>query len=145
MTMMTRRTFYAALLALFVGGSAGAPLQAQTQDQAAPTAQNEPASDRFGEPVTVRVTNDTWLNMRIYVWEPRTQRVRWRLGTVTALSTATFEVPDQFEAELGELVLVAVAMGTRQQQFTDRLLTWPGAVVDWKISPSLSLSFATVS
>jgi len=85
------------------------------------------------------------LNMRIYVVETATQRQRWRLGNVTGLSTATFEIPEHLGAELGHLILVAVPIGSRQRQFTDRLLTWPGSFVNWNINPTLSLSFASVS
>ncbi len=144
MMTMTRHTFYAALLAFFVGGSAAVPLQAQTQEEGKAAVENEEARDGFGEPVTVRVTNDNWLDMRIYVVETATQRLRWRLGTVTALSTARFELPDHLGAELGTLVLVAEAIGSRERRFTHRLQTWPGAFVDWNIANVLSLSFATV-
>ena len=144
MTTMTKHTFHAALFALFVGGSAGVPLHAQTQEEGKTAAQNEMASDVFREPVTVRVTNDNWLNMRIYVVETATHRSPWRLGEVTGLSTASFELPDHLGAELGTLILVAVPIGSRQRQFTDRLLTWPGAQVTWTIAPMLSLSFASV-
>ena len=151
---MTRRTLYTALLALFVGGSAAVPLQAQTQEleealrrleaQGVPVIENEQAPARFGEPVTVQVTNHNWLDMRIYVVETLTQRRRWPLGNVTGLTTARFEVPEHLRAELGNLVLVAEAIGSRQRVFTDRLHTWPGALVDWKIGATLNLSFASV-
>ena len=144
MMMMTRHTLYAALLALFLGVSAAVPLQAQTQEEGVPAAQNEQARDRADQPVTVRVTNNSWLNMRIYVVETAIRRNRWRLGNVTGLSTATFEIPDHLGAELGHLVLVAEPIGSRQRQFTDRLLTLPGSFVDWNISASLRLSFASV-
>jgi len=144
MMTMTKHTLHAALLAFFVGGSAGVPLQAQAQEEGKTAAQNEVASDRFSEPVTVRVTNHNWLNMRIYVVETATHRSPWRLGEVTGLSTASFELPDHLGAELGNLILVAAPIGSRQRQFTDRLLTWPGAHVDWTIAPVLSLSFASV-
>ena len=142
---MTRRMLYTALLALFVGGSAAVPLQAQTQEESVPAAQNEQAPDRVSQLVTVRVTDDNWLNMRIYVVETATRRIRWRLGNVTALSTASFEIHDHLGADLGHLILLAVPIGSRQRQFTDRLLTSPGAHVDWRIGASLSLSFASVS
>ena len=143
---MTKLTLYTALLALFVGSSAAVPIQAQqTGEEDVPAAQNEPVSDRSGELVTVRVSNNSWLNMRIYVVETVTRRNRWRLGTVTALSKARFELPEHLGAELGHLVLVAVPIGSRQRQFTDRLLTWPGSFVNWNINPTLSLSFASVS
>ena len=141
---MTKRTLYTALLALFVGGSAAVPLQAQAREEGIPVAQNEPTPDRSGEPVTVRVKNNNWLDMRIYVVETITGRRRWRLGTVTALSTARFELPEHLGAELGHLILVAEAIGSRQRKLTDRLLTWPGASVDWNIANRLRLSFATV-
>ena len=142
---MTKRTLYTGLLALFVGGSAVVPLQAQTLEERVPVAHNERAPDRAGEPVTVRVTNNNWLDMRIYVVETAIGRRRWPLGTVTSLSTARFEIPDHVGAEIGSVTLVAEAIGSRQRLFTDRLLTWPGAVVDWSIQGRLSLSFAMVS
>jgi len=94
--------------------------------------------------VTVRVSNNSWLNMRIYVVETVTRRSRWRLGTVTALSKARFELPEHLGAELGHLVLVAVPIGSRQRKFTDGLQTWPGALVDRHINAQLGLSFASV-
>ena len=66
---MIKRTLYTAILALFVGGLAGVPLQAQTQKEGIPVGQNQRAPDRVGEPVTVRVTNNNCLDMRIYVME----------------------------------------------------------------------------
>ncbi len=83
---MTTRTLYTALLALFVGGSAVVPSQAETQEERIPVVQSERAPDRAGEPVTVRVTNNNWLDMRIYVVETITGRRRWRLGTVYELA-----------------------------------------------------------
>ena len=142
---MTKLTLYTALLALFVGSSAAVPIQAQqTGEEDVPAAQNEPVPDRSDELVTVRVSNNSWLNMRIYVVETVTRRTRWRLGTVTALSEARFELPDHLGAELGHLVLVAVPIGSRQRQFTDRLQTWKGALVDWNINTQPGLSFASV-
>ena len=141
---MSRRTLYTALLALFVGGSAAVPLQGQTQEEGAPAAQNEEAPDRSSELVTVDVTNDSFSDMRIYVVETATQRARWRLGYVTALSKARFEIPHHLGAEQGHLVLVAVALGSRQRLFTDRLLTRPGVLVNWNIHGALGLSYATV-
>ena len=141
---MTRRTLYTALLALFVGGLPGLPLQAQTQKEGTPVGPNEPAPDQVGESVTVRVTNNNWLDMRIYVVETTTLRRRWPLGNVTGLRTARFALPDHLGAELGTLVLVAEAIGSRERRFTHRLQTWPGARVAWTIEARLSLSFATV-
>ena len=141
---MTKRMLYTALLALFVGGSAAVPVQAQTLGQRVPAAQNERAPDRAGEPVTVRVANNNWLDMRIYVVETSILQRRWPLGDVTGLSTARFEIPEHLGAELGNLVLVAEAIGSRERRFTHRLQTWPGARVAWTLQARLSLSFATV-
>ena len=141
---MTRRTLYTALLALFVGGSAAVPLQAQTPEEGVPAAQKEPGPEQSGELVTVQVSNNSWSDMRIYVVETATQKTRWRIGTVTAVSRARFELPHHLRAELSHLVLVAVAIGSRQRQFTDRLQTWPGALVHWNIHNQSGLSFASV-
>ena len=141
---MTKRTLYTGLLALFVGGSAVVPLQAQTLEERVPVAHNERAPDRAGEPVTVRVTNNNWLDMRIYVVETTASRRRWPLGNVTGLSTARFEIPDHLGAELGHLVLVAEAIGSRGRQLTPHLQTWPGARVDWTLGATLRFSYASV-
>ncbi len=141
---MTRRTLYTALLALFVGGSAAVPVQAQTLVERVSVAQNERAPDRAGEPVTVRVMNNNWLDMRIYVVETTILQRRWPLGHVTGLSTARFEIPEHLGAELGNLVLVAEAIGSRERRFTHRLQTWPGARVDWNLGATLRFSYASV-
>ncbi len=151
---MTRHTLYTALLALFVGGSAVVPLQAQTQEveealrrfeaQGVPVIETDEAPDRFGEPVTVHVDNNNWLDMRIYVVETSTSRRRWPIGNVTGKSTASFEIPDHLEADLGSLVLVAEPIGSRERLLTDRVQTWPGAIVDWSIRALLSQSFISV-
>ena len=151
---MTKHALYTAFLALFVGGLAAVPLQAQTQEleealrrfeaQGVPVIQNDQTPARFGEPVTVRVTNNNWLDMRIYVVETATTRRRWPLGSVTGLSTATLEIPDHLDADLGNLILVAELIGSNHRKFTDRLQTWPGAVVNWTIGAALSQSFTTV-
>ncbi len=151
---MTRHTLYTALLALFVGASAVVPLQGQTQElqealrrfeaQGVPVIETDEAPDQFGEPVTVRVDNNNWFDMRIYVVETLTSRHRWHIGNVTGKSTASFEIPDHLDADLGGLVLVAEPIGSRERLLTDRLQTWPGAIVDWSIRARLSQSFISV-
>ncbi len=139
---MTKRTIYTALLALLVGGSAAVPLEGQTQEKGDPAVQNEDAPDRAGELVTVYVTNDSFSDMRIYVVETALARHSRRLGYVSGLSKASFVIPDYMGAELGSLVLVAVALGSRERQSTGTLLTWPGASVDWRIRSRRGLSYA---
>ena len=140
---MTKRTIYAALLALLVGGSAAVSLQGQSQEEGAPAVQNEEAPDPASELVTVYVTNDSFSDMRVYVVETAMSQRSWRLGYVTGLSKARFEIPDHLGAELGNLVLVAVALGSRERQSTGNLHTWPGAFVDWRIASTRHLSFAS--
>ena len=142
---MTKHTLYIALLALFVGGSTAVPLAAQAQDEDEQVAHEERAPDQADESVTVRVTNNNWLDMRIYVVETATGRRRFRLGNVTSLSTARFEIPQQVGAELGSLRLVAEPIGSRERLFTDPLQTWPGEFVDWRIESVLSHSAVTIS
>ena len=142
---MTRRTINVALFALFIGGSVAVPLRAQTQEEAKPAPQEEVALERTGDGVTVRVMNDSWSHMRIYVFDTVTQRPRWRIGEVNALSRATFEVPDHIGAQFNDLVLVAFPLASSQAVFTQRLTTWPGSQVDWRLNVALNLSFATIS
>ena len=92
----------------------------------------------------MRVTNNNWLDMRIYVAETTILQRRWPLGNVTGLSTASFEIPEHLGAELGNLILVAEAIGSRERRFTHRLQTWPGARVDWTLGATLRFSYASV-
>ena len=142
---MIKHSAYTALLALFVFGSAAVSLQAQTQKEDVPVAQSEQGFSRHGAPVQVYVTNDNWLDLRIYVVETTTAGARWPLGTVTGKSTAGFDIPDHLGADLGNLVLVAESIGSRPQLRTEPLQTWPGAFVDWSIGAHLGLSFIAIS
>ena len=142
---MTKHTLYTALIALFVAASAAVPLQAQTQKEDVRVAQSEQGFYRYGAPVKVYVTNNNWLDLRIYVVETTSERRRWPLGRVIGKSTAGFEIPDHLGADLGNLVLVAESIGSRPQLRTERLQTWPGALVDWSIGAHLGLSFVTIS
>ncbi len=142
---MIRHPLYAAFLALFAAGSTAVPLHAQTQKEDVHVAQSEQGFYRHGAPVKVYVTNNNWLDLRIYVVETTTAGARWPLGRVTGKSTAGFEIPDHLGADLGNLVLVAESIGSRPQQRTERLQTWPGALVDWSIGAHLGLSFVTIS
>jgi len=141
---MTKHMLYTALMALFVAASAAVPLQAQTQKEDVRVAQSEQGFYRYGAPVKVYVTNNNWLDLRIYVVETTLGRRRWPLGNVTGLSTTRFEIPEFLGADLGSLILVAEAIGSRERRFTPFLQTWPGALVDWNIQNRLSLSYATV-
>ena len=67
--MIAKRALLVGLLALFVVGSAVVPIQAQTQEESVQAGQDEQVFNRIDQPVTVRVTNDNWLDMRIYVVE----------------------------------------------------------------------------
>jgi hypothetical protein len=142
---MTKHNAYTAFLALFVFGSATVPLQAQTQREDARVAQSEQGFFRHGAPVKVYVTNNNWLDLRIFVVETTTAGARWPLGRVTGKSTAGFEIPDHLGADLGNLVLIAESIGSRPQLRTERLQTWPGALVDWSIGAQIGLSFITIS
>ena len=139
---MTKRTIYTAVLALLVGSSTAVALEGQTREERAPAVQNEDIDDRSSELVTVDVSNNSFSDMRIYVVETTLGRRSRRLGYVTALTKARFEIPDFLGAELGYVVLVAVALGSGEAQSTGTLPTWPGALVDWRIASTRGQSFA---
>ena len=141
---MIKHTLSTGLFALIVAGAAGVPLAAQTTETAQPAVQVEEVSDRADKGVAVQVRNDSWSTMRIYLVEVGTQKIRRRLGTVDAVSAARFEIPNYLGAESSNLVLVAVAMASGEQHTTDHLLTWPGSIVDWRLGPTVGLSYASV-
>lgn len=145
--MMNERTLQSALIALLIGASAvlaPADAAAQQTNTDEPAAADVEIKHRAAEGVTVRVDNQSWLNMRIYLVEVGTHRVRWRLGDVTGLSTRRFEIPDHLGAEFGDVTLQAEPIGSRERVRTDRLMTYPGARVNWQLTAALHQSFASV-
>lgn len=89
------------------------------------------------ESTTVEVSNHNWLDVTIYAVERGT---RTRLGTVTSMTTRTFELPAGLQRRATELRLVAAPIGSTETHRTDSILIDPGDRIEWNLENELALS-----
>jgi hypothetical protein len=115
---------------LLIGGSGACSPAAHLARPAAP----QPTS-------FVEVTNSNWLDVVVYRVR---SGVRWRLGTVRGLSTATFHIPRQDVLSGGGLRLMADPIGSREVYMSERIVVAPGQRVELTVAPRLSHSYFAV-
>ena len=81
---------------------------------------------------TLEVENNSTLDVRVFVLRAGMQT---RLGTVTGLSTAQFELkPNMIDREIR---LYASPVGASIRTVTDMLIVRPGQLVSWKLDDKL--------
>lgn len=117
--------------------SALIPVPVAGQDLSQATVrQTEYRIDR-DKPITVRVRNNNWLDMKIYAV---VQGRRWRVGTAYTGQSLVIELPDHLQADIHPLQLVAFPIGGSGAASTRELLVSPGGQVDWVLENHLPLS-----
>jgi hypothetical protein len=89
------------------------------------------------ERTVIRVTNNNWSDMTIYLVRSGTQQ---RLGNVPSQSTGTFIVPTHVLATASRLHLAADPIGSSQVFLSAPLLINPGQSAEWKLENTLALS-----
>lgn len=94
----------------------------------------QPAADRG---TTVRVENNNWSDMRIYIVR---SGIRTRLGYVSSMTEASLDVSDTMVGGAGEVRLMAAPIGSLQRFYSDPLHVSPGQVVEWRLENTLPLS-----
>jgi hypothetical protein len=93
------------------------------------------------EPVTLRVTNSNWSDVRIYL----TRGATWvRLGLVTTNSTVEFTVPGEFVAASGGVTLVADPVAGRRPWTTTLPAITPGDEFELVVESFLQYSHLVV-
>ena len=118
------------------------PHKAAAQENARESrATTEATSPAVSPQTTVFVRNDSWFDVRIYAVNGGR---RDRLGTVTGLSSAEFELPDWILTPGERLHLVADPIGGRGGLVSPRLLVTPGDVIEWQLRNNLRLSSVSV-
>ena len=123
-----------ASLALLPGSAAG-------QDAEKDSVQAEKTIARDA-PITVKVLNNGWLDMRVYVVAHGN---RWRLGTARTGQPLTVEMPRHLQEGIVSLQLVAYPIGGSGVAATEQLLLTPGDQVDWRLENHLAFSTVFVS
>ncbi len=86
---------------------------------------------------TVQVKNYNLMDARIYVFRGK---VRYRLGTVTSMGSAEFDVPDAFLPDGARIRVVAELIGSSERTETEEMGVEPGLMVQWVLENRLSQS-----
>jgi len=93
------------------------------------------------DPVTLRVTNSNWSDVRIYL----TRGATWvRLGMVTTNSTVEFTVPVEFLTSSGSVALVADPVAGRRPWTTPLPPVMPGDEFELVVESFLQYSHLVV-
>ncbi len=85
-------------------------------------------------PTQVRVVNQGYADMDIFVLSTGTGRIR--LGTVTGNSTATFTLPGYLVGHATQMRFLADPIGSNRTPVSDQITVEPGATVELTIPPS---------
>ncbi len=88
--------------------------------------------------VTVKVENRNWLDMRIYAI---VGGFAHRLGTVGSFRSEEFKLRKGWVGPSDMIRMVAVPIGSRAVNYAQEVLVVPGDFVEYRIEPSLGLSF----
>ena len=97
--------------------------------------------EAYTAPATLHVENHNWSDVSIIVLH---DGQRTRLGIVTATSSKSFVFPRYLLGNLGEIRLIADAIGSRDQTITDVVVLRPGTRVTWTLEDDLVRSNLTV-
>ena len=90
--------------------------------------------------ITVRVQNENFADMNVYVVS---EGLATRLGTVTGLTSSTFTLDPSF-APSSELRIVATPIGGNGRASSGALVVQPGQTIDFRIASILRQSSASV-
>jgi hypothetical protein len=89
---------------------------------------------------TARVTNNNWLDIRVYALRAGT---RERIGIVRAGDTQSFELPRHLIDARG-IQLYVNAIGSPQSYQTDVISVWPGQWIELVVQERLAQSHYSV-
>ena len=106
-----------------------------------PSTDSTSAPSPAPEPVTLRVTNSNWSDVRIYL----TRGAMWmRLGLVTTNNTVEFIVPVEFVTSPGTVTLVADPVAGRRSWTTTLPAITPGDEFELVVESFLQYSHLVV-
>ncbi len=113
----------ALMAALLLGASSGCAMVNRKSDEGA----------EAQEPTTIRVENQAFLDMNIYVWRGGQ---RMRLGTASGNSTTKFKVPPSLIFGATPLRFQADPIGGNRQPISQEITVSPGDEVVLTIPPN---------
>jgi hypothetical protein len=92
---------------------------------------------RDASTATVRVTNNNWSNVTVYVVN---NGMRVRLGDVTSMQSSTFRVPQALMRATGDLQLLVSPLASNEVYVTPGFTVLPGQEVEFNIENQLTIS-----
>ena len=96
---------------------------------------DDAGSSRFADdPVTVRVENQNWNTVHVYVVAGGQFQ---SLGQISSQSSASYEVSATLLGGRKEIRLMADPVGSRESFLTDPILIEPGDLVEWTLTQPL--------
>ncbi len=122
-------------LALVVGSSFGAQAAAA---QEAETEKSQVETIQGDGSVEVQVLNNNWHDVRVYALR---NGQRYRLGTVTGLTSAVLRIPRYLQPDLVGVQLLAVPIGARDRHVSPIVYVTEGDRLFWSLESNLDLSF----
>ncbi len=86
---------------------------------------------------TVQVRNFNVMDARIFVFRGR---VPYRLGTVTSMGSAEFDIPEAFLPDGARIRVIAELIGSSERAQTEEMRVQPGLLIQWVLENRLSQS-----
>ena len=93
------------------------------------------------ESATVKVTNNNWNNMDVYMVRGGS---RYRLGTVTSMSTEVFRVPQTLVGNTGGVQLLADPIGSSVTYLSPTIFVNAGETIRFDVQNQLSISSVSI-
>ena len=92
-------------------------------------------------PATVRVANYNWLDVNVYAVQGGT---RVRLGSVTSMSSGTFQLPARFLQQSAAVRLLVDPIGSTEGHMTDGVMVRGGQQISFNVQNALQFSSVSV-
>ena len=121
-------------LALLVGSWFGAQAAAAQETE---TEKSQVETIRGDGSVEVQVLNHNWSDVRVYALRGGQ---RYRIGTVTALTSAVLRIPGNLQPDVFGVQLLAVPIGARDTHVSPVVDVIEGERLLWSLENNLDLS-----
>lgn len=122
-------------LALLVGSSFGAQAASAQEVE---SEQSRAEAIEYDGTVEVQVRNNGWNDVRVYALR---DGHRYRLGTVTALTSAVLRIPKHLQPNSFGVQLLALPIGARARHVSPIIYVSEGERLLWSLEFNLDLSY----
>ena len=99
------------------------------------------ATGAVTSPTTVKVANYNWLDVNVYAVQGGT---RVRLGSVTSMSSGTFQLPARFLQQSAPVRLLVDPIGSTEGYMTNGIMVQGGQQISFSVQNALQFSSISV-